>query len=234
MGNEKVTMRRSRALAGCAEGLPGPIASLAGWVAGEIVEVKAHRSGRIDRIVADEGSLVAKRQLLFSLGSDELHQGARKAERQLTAALRETRPQRLADAHQILGRIDLEPALAVQHTRIDFLRATTARLEADVRSPVAGRVLDVWVSPGQLVEPTQALGSILRDDYTFVVATFPAETLRRVNLARASVLIGTLRLAAKLQMVAHANEDVALLTLDAKSRSRLRPGQPASVFIEVH
>jgi multidrug efflux pump subunit AcrA (membrane-fusion protein) len=167
-----------------AEGLRGPIASLAGWVAGEIVEVKAHRPGRIDRIVADEGSLVAERQLLFSLG-------------------------------------------------LAFLRATTARLEADVRSPVAGRVLDVWVSAGQLVEPTQALGSILRDDYTFVIATFPAETLRRVNLARASVLIGTLRLAAKLQIVAHANEDIALLTLDTKSRSGLRPGQPASVLIEV-
>ena len=78
-----------------------------------------------------------------------------------------------------------------------------ARLEADVHAPVSGRVLDVWVSAGQRVELGQSLAAILRDDYTFVVATFPAGDLSGLDLARASVLIGERRFAARLQMVAH-------------------------------
>src|ERR1700674_5040793 len=124
---KEVSMRTRTA---AAEKLPGPIASLAGWVAGEIVEVKAQRAGRIDRVAAPQGSLGAERELLFSL---EPH--------------------------------DARPALP---------RAPAARLDSDVRAPVSGRMLDVWVSAGQLVEPGQALGSILRDDYTFVAAIFAA------------------------------------------------------------
>lgn len=153
---------------------PEPIASLAGWVAGEIVEVKAQRPGLIDRVAAARGGLVAEGDLLISLEAGRL----------------------------------------------------------DVRAPVSGRVLDVCVSAGQRVEAGQVLALILRDDYTFVVATFAGETLRRFELARASVQIGALRIAARLQMVAHGEVDVAMLTLDARSRSGLRPGQNAAVYIE--
>jgi multidrug resistance efflux pump len=220
-----------------AEKLSGPIASLAGWVAGEIVEVKAHRAGQIDRVATEQGSLVAESGLLFSLEARQLDNAVREAERvlsaALTASLRDTGPRHLSDAHQLLRRIELGPTPAVKDARLALLQATMARLEADVRAPVSGRVLDVRVSAGQFVEPGQALGSILRDDYTFVVATFAAGLLQRLDQARASALIGAERLGATLQMVAHSTADVAMLVLDEKIRSGLRPGQPASVCIEV-
>jgi multidrug resistance efflux pump len=220
-----------------AERSPGPIASLAGWVAGEIVEVKAHRAGQIDRVATAQGSLVAESELLFSLEARQLDHAMREAERvvsaALTASLRDSGPRRLSDAHQILRRIELGPTPAVRGARLALLQATTARLEADVRAPVYGRVLDVWASAGQRIESGQSLAAILRDDYTFVVATFPAGELSGLGLARASVLIAERRFAATLQMVAHSETDLAMLVLDKKSRSGLRPGQPATVFIEV-
>jgi multidrug resistance efflux pump len=220
-----------------ADALHGPIASLAGWVAGEIVEVKAHRAGQIDRLATAQGGLVVESELLFSLEARQLDQAVRKAERvlsaALTASLPDTGPRRLSDAHKVLRRIELGPTPAVRVARLALLQATAARHEADVRAPVTGRVLDVRASAGQFVESGQALCAILRDDYVFVVAIFTAGLLQRLGQARASVLIGAERLGATLQMVAHSTADVAMLVLDSKSRSGLRPGQPASVFIEM-
>ena len=70
-----------------AEKLSGPIASLAGRVAGEIVEVKAHSARQIDQVATAQESLVAERELLFSLEARQLDNAVREVERVLSAAL---------------------------------------------------------------------------------------------------------------------------------------------------
>lgn len=131
------------------------------------VRVGAERSGRLVRVLVEEGDRVRRGELLAEIESDELRAAlaeaaARVAEAEAEERLaeanlarrRELAEQRIVAAHDLdQARRDLETARA----RVETARASVARYEAllaksRIAAPIAGTVTARRVDAGQMVD----------------------------------------------------------------------------------
>jgi HlyD family secretion protein len=133
---------------------------------GEVV-VGAERSGRLVRVLAEEGQTVAKGDLLAELESEELRASLEEARTHVTeleaevrlAELNLKRRQDLAD-QQILAAHDLDQAkrdVETARARTETARATVARYDAQLRktrivAPIAGTVVARHAQGGETID----------------------------------------------------------------------------------
>jgi HlyD family secretion protein len=133
---------------------------------GEVV-VGAERTGRIVRVLVEEGQAVAKGALLAELESEELRASLEEARTHVTeleaevrlAELNLKRRQDLAD-QQIVAAHDLDQAkrdVETASARAETARATVSRYEAQIRktrvlAPIAGTVVARHAQGGETVE----------------------------------------------------------------------------------
>jgi HlyD family secretion protein len=133
---------------------------------GEVV-VGAERSGRLVRVLVEEGQAVAKGELLAELESEELRASLEEARTHVTeleaevrlAELNLKRRQDLAD-QQILAAHDLDQAkrdIETARARAETARATVSRYEAQIRktrvlAPIAGTVVARHAQGGETIE----------------------------------------------------------------------------------
>lgn len=141
----------------------------------DAVEIRPRVSGYIKRIAFAEGKEVQKGAVLFEIDQRPYQADLARAEAQLEqarsgaelAARDVERAQRLVEA-QAMSREEFDTRTSVQAQSAAAVRAaeaavTTARLNLDwtlVRSPIAGRVSNAQVTPGNLVQagpPTATL-----------------------------------------------------------------------------
>jgi RND family efflux transporter MFP subunit len=131
------------------------------------VVVGAERAGRLERVLVEEGQLVAKGALLASFETDELQASlaearARIAEAEADVRLAEAnraRKQRLID-EQIVSTQQFDEAtrdLDAARARLETSRATVGRIEAQIRksrilAPIGGTVLLRHVDAGESVD----------------------------------------------------------------------------------
>jgi len=149
--------------------VPGPVAAEGRVVTypGAEVVVGAERTGRLVRILVEEGQLVARGALLAELESDELRASlieaqARVAEAEAEIRLAESNLKRrrgLAE-QQIIAAHDLDQAnrdLEIAVARRDTARATVTRYAAQLEktrilAPIAGTVILRHVDAGETLE----------------------------------------------------------------------------------
>ena len=133
---------------------------------GEVV-VGAERSGRLVRVLVEEGQTVAKGALLAELESEELRASLQEARTHVTeleaevrlAELNLKRRQDLAD-QQIVAVHDLDQAkrdIETARARTETARATVARYEAQIRktrvlAPIAGTVVARHAQGGETID----------------------------------------------------------------------------------
>ncbi len=133
---------------------------------GEVV-VGAERSGRLVRVLVEEGQAVAKGELLAELESEELHASLEEARTHVTeleaevrlAELNLKRRQDLSD-QQILAAHDLDQAkrdVETARARAETARATVSRYDAQIRktrvlAPIAGTVVARHAQGGETIE----------------------------------------------------------------------------------
>jgi len=131
------------------------------------VVVGSERAGRLERVLVEEGQVVAKGALLAAFESDELRASlaearARIAEAEADVRLAEAnraRKQRLID-EQIVSTQQFDEAtrdLDAARARLDTSRATVGRIEAQLQksriaAPIAGTVLLRHVDAGESIE----------------------------------------------------------------------------------
>lgn len=139
------------------------------------IEIRSRLKGFLDRIHVDEGSLVKKGQILFSINADEYLADVKQAEAVLnnviadakTASLDADRTKLLVDKN-IISKTDLEFAMAkvnAAESRVAEARAilqnTKTRLAyTDIRSPFDGRIDRIPLKEGSLLEEGALLTSV--------------------------------------------------------------------------
>lgn len=134
---------------------------------GSEVAVGAERSGRLVRILVDEGRRVRKGDLLAEIESEELRASlaearARETEAEAEARLAELNLKRRRDLadQQIVAAHDLDQAqrdLDIARARVETARASAERYEAQIRktlitAPISGTVVARHADAGETVE----------------------------------------------------------------------------------
>jgi len=139
------------------------------------VEIRARAKGFIEKIYVDEGKMVAKGQLLFSLNSSEYKQEILKAKSQLLAAEAELKQNEveIKNAH-ILTSNDIVPKseLEVANAKKDAIRAKIQEANAiislanlnlgftEIRAPFSGVINRIPNKVGALIEEGTLLTTI--------------------------------------------------------------------------
>jgi RND family efflux transporter MFP subunit len=168
-----------QALTGRVEARPGGSAVLAAPAAGIVRTVRAQ-----------VGDRVRPGQVLLELDVPEL---AAEAEQRASAAAqaeREAARQRGLLAEGITSARQAEEASAA--ARQSAAAAAAARdllSRTRVASPIAGRVQDIRVQPGERVDAGAALGSVITGDTLDFVAPVPAALLSRVRRGLAAQIV---------------------------------------------
>jgi len=113
----------------------------------------------------------------------------------------------------------------------DLLIQLDRRVE--VRAPVAGRLIGLDVLPGDLVDRSRPLASILYSNELWVLARFGPEEFARLRLGQhARVHTEARVLAGRVGGMIGARDPV-LLDLVGAHRAALRPGMNAAVTVEM-
>jgi multidrug resistance efflux pump len=217
----------------------------AGWlrasearIDGQVVEVTANMQGRLNRVLVAEAQLVQKGELLVELDHREL-------DRKIDAAAAELDPALVASLAAggcpvpasgqrpgVFSRVELPASPRVIRARARYLHARINRLNAEVRAPVAGRVIARGVQPREYIALSQPLVSILESDDLWVLAHFGPHVFGRLRVGqRATVRAGGRLLAAKVTALV-GPRDPALLEFIARPVMALRPGMLAAVAVD--
>jgi len=174
-------------------------------IEGQVVQVTASMHGLVDRVLITEDQLVEKGDLLVELDHRELD---RKVE---------------ATAVELERMVEFASSPEVSRARGRYLHARQNRLSADVRAPVAGRVLARNVQPREYTAVAQRLVSILDSDDLWVLARFGVQDFDRLRLGQsASVTAGGRLFAARVSGLV-APDEPALLEFIARPVVALRP-----------
>jgi multidrug resistance efflux pump len=212
-----------------------PIPSLQAELEGQLVEVSARSPGVVQRVAAAEDQLVAEGDLLAELDHHEIDRRIAATTMLLdNAAMVGAKPHTLTEAHQlgernVLSRIEL-PAQA-RSLRGDYVRARLERSNAEVRAPVAGRVVAVHVQPWDQVALAQPLFSVLEDDDVWVVASFASSDFPYLRAGQsARVIVAGHVTDARVAGVIGPGTPV-LLEFVRPRPSWLRPGAAAQVLV---
>ncbi len=131
----------------------------------------------------------------------------------------------------MLSGVEFAASPQVSRARGRYLHARLNRLNADVRAPVAGRVLARKVQPYDYPALTQALVSILDSDDLWVLARFRVQDFERLRVGQsASVSAGGGVFAARVSGLV-GPEEPALLEFIARPVMALRPGMSAKAAV---
>jgi len=222
-------------------------------IEGHVVGVFAWMQARVERVLAREDQLIAQGDVLIVLEHRELDARLEAAGADLPsppAAPLEgrsragrIRPVTLSQAHAILrsgsGKAvpdPVEPALAfaqARKARQPYRLASLNRDRTSVRAPVAGRVIHRAVVPGQLVDPSRPLVTLVERDDVWVVASFRKDQLDHVHTGqRATVHVGERAFDARVDGAVRAGSRV-LLEFATRPDVPPRPGTSAIVAVEV-
>ncbi len=221
-----------------------PFSSRQGWlnavearIDGQVVEVTASMHGRVDRVLVVEDQLVQKGDLMVELDHRELDRSIDAATAELERALVASLPAGgwpvPASGHRpsVLSRLELPASPQVTRARARHLHARMNRLNAEVRAPVAGRVIARRAQPREYTALSQPLVSILESDDLWVLAHFGPDVFGRLRVGqRATVRAGGRLLAAKVTALV-GPQDPALLEFIARPVMALRPGALATVAV---
>jgi multidrug resistance efflux pump len=225
-----------------ANGFAHPISPRRFWlksvearIEGQVVEVTANMHGCVDRVLAAEDGLVEKGQLLVELDRRELDRKIEAAAVELDRTLFASmvvngHP---ANPHQslMLSRVEFASSPDVTRARGRYLQARLNRLSADVRAPVAGRVLARNVQPREFIALSQPLVSILDSNDLWVLARFGAQDFGRLRVGQhASVRAGGRTFTARLAGLV-SPEEPALLEFVPRPAAALRPGMIAATAV---
>ncbi len=221
-----------------------PFSARQGWlramearIDGQVVEVTASMHGRVDRVLISEDQLVEKGDLLVELDHRELDRridtAAAELERALVASLAAGGlPVPVSGQRPgVLSRLELPASPQVTRARARYLTARMNRLNAEMRAPVAGRVIARSVRLREHTALSQPLVSILESDDLWVLAHFEPQVFGRLSVGqRATVRAGGRLLAAKVTALV-GPRDPALLEFIARPVMALRPGMLAGVAV---
>jgi len=202
-------------------------------IEGHVVGVFAWMQARVERVLAREDQLIAQGDVLIVLehreldarleaaGADVPSPPAAPLEGRSSHAGR-IRPVTLSQAHAILGS-------GSQPYRV----ASPNRDRTHVRAPVAGRVIRTAVVPGQLVDPSQPLVTLVERDDVWVLASFRKDRLVHVHTGqRATVHVGERAFDARVDGAVRAGSPVRL-EFATRPDAPPRPGTSAVVAVEV-
>jgi len=220
-----------------ATGSASPFSSRPGWlkavearIDGQVVEVTASMHGRVDRVPITEDQLVEKGDLLVELDHHELDRRAEQAAADLDRALIESMaangPSGAAGRREqvVLSRVEFASSTDLLRARGRYLQARLNRLNAEVRAPVAGRVLARKVQPREYTALAQTLVLILDSNDFWVLARFAGQDFERLRVGQpASVSAGGRAFAARVAGLV-GPEEPALLEFIARPVRVLRPG----------
>ena len=232
-----------------ANGSARPVPSRPHWVRavetridGQVVEVTASMYGRVQRVLITENQLVEKGDLLVELDHRELDGRVEAAVAELDRAVVEsmavyggpgTAGWQKTDLQKtdLLSRVEFAASPQVSRARGRCLLARLNRLNADVRAPVAGRVLARKVQPDEYPALAQTLVSILDSDDLWVLARFSVQDFDRLRVGQsASVSAGGRVFAARVSGLV-GPEEPALLEFIARPVMALRPGMIAKAAV---
>jgi multidrug resistance efflux pump len=202
-------------------------------IEGHVLGLFACMQARVERVLAREDQLIARGEVLVVLEHRELDARLEAAGADLPSApaaplegrgsrTGRIRPVTLSQAHAILGS-------GSQPHRL----ASLNRDRTHVRAPVAGRVIRRAVVPGQLVDPSRPLVTLVEQDDVWVVASFGKDQLDHVHTGqRATVHVGERAFDARVDGVVRAGSPV-LLEFATRPDVPPRPGTSAIVAVEV-
>lgn len=148
------------------------------------VEIRSRLKGFLEKIHVDEGSLVRKGQILFTINKDEYRAEAAKAEAALKNAIADAKTvslegerTKLLVEKNIISKTDLDLALAqvnaaesrVAEARSVLQHAQTRLAYTDIRAPFDGRIDRIPLKEGSLLDEGSLLTSVsdLRDVYAY-------------------------------------------------------------------
>ena len=202
-------------------------------IEGHVVGLFACMQARVERVLARENQLIAEGDVLVVLEDREL--GARleaagadfpsppPASLQSRSSRNgRIRPVTLSQAHAILG-----------GGSPPYRPASLNRDRTTVRAPVAGRVIRRAVVPGQLVDPSRPLVTLVERDDVWVVASFRKDQLVKMRTGqRATVQVGERTFDARVDGVRRAGFPVRL-EFATRPDVPPRPGTSAIVAVEV-
>jgi multidrug resistance efflux pump len=196
-----------------------PIPSLQAELEGQLVEVSARSPGVVQRVAAAEDQLVAEDDLLAELDHREIDRRIAATTMLLdNAAMVGAKPRTLTEAR-------------ARSLRGDYVRARLERSNAEVRAPVAGRVVAVHVQPWDQVALAQPLFSVLEDDDVWVVASFASSDFPYLRAGQsARVIVAGHVTDARVAGVIGPGTPV-LLEFVRPRPSWLRPGAAAQVLV---
>lgn len=217
---------------------PGWLRASEARIDGQVVEVTPNMHGRIEQVLVAEDQLVEKGDLLVELDHRELDRkldaAAAELERALVATLAAGVGPVPASGQRpgVLSRVELPPSPQTTRARARYLHARMNRLNAEVRAPVAGRVIARSVQPREYTALSQPLVSILESDDLWVLVHFGPDVFSRLRVGqRATVRAGGRLLAAKVTALV-GPRDPALLEFIARPVMALRPGMLAAVAVD--
>ena len=202
-------------------------------IEGHVVSLFAWMQARVERVLAREDQLIAQGDVLVVLehreldarleaaGGDVPSPPAAPLEGPSSRAGR-IRPVTLSQAHAILG-------TGSRPYRV----ASPNRDRTHLRAPVAGRVIRRAVVPGQLVDPSQPLVTLVELDDVWVLASFRKDQLVHLHTGqRATVHVGERAFDARVDGAVRAGSPVRL---EFATRPDIppRPGTSAVVAVEV-
>jgi membrane fusion protein, multidrug efflux system len=205
-------------------------------VDGQVLEVSAQTSARVQQLCVAENQRVQKGELLIALDPRELDRrvaaAALEFDKVFTASLAGNAPRAMRDAHPPLTRIEIEPTAELQKTRAAWLHAKLRRRNADVRAPVSGTILRLKVSAGEFVGVAQPIVSILDGD-VWVVAHFAPADFAFIRVGQnATVVVNGQKMKAWVDALAAVNLPVAVLKFADEQAIAVRPRSTATVVIE--
>ena len=221
-------------------------------IEGHVVGLFACMQARVERVLASEDQLIAQGDVLVVLEHRELDAQLEAAGPDLPSAAalggRSSRPGRvrpvtLSQAHAILRSgsakavshlVEPAPASALaRKTRQPYRLASLNRDRTKLRAPVAGRVIRRAVVPGQLVDPSRPLVTLVERDDVWVLASFRKDQLVHVQTGqRATVHVGERAFDARVDGAVRAGSPV-LLEFATRPDVPPRPGTSAIVAVEV-
>ncbi len=198
-------------------------------VEGQVVKLGASAYGRVTRVLASEGDVVEKGQLLVELDPRELDRKVADAAAELARALAAAVPVNLPDG-PVLSRVEITPTADVTLARARYTVAVLHRSSAAIHAPVGGRVLATWVRPRDQVALAQPLISILDSDDLWIHARFGAREFGCLRVGQpATVSVGSLVFEASVSAIAGPHDPVLLEF--ATRTAALEPGMVASVSV---
>jgi multidrug resistance efflux pump len=223
-------------------------------IEGHVVGLFACMQARVERVLAREDQLIAQGDVLVVLEHRELDAqlgagGADLPSAQLeplegrSSRTARVRPVTLAQAHAILRSGSRKavpdlvepapPSAQARRARQPYRLASLNRDRTKVRAPVAGRVIRRAVVPGQVVDPSRPLVTLIERDDVWVLAIFRKDQLIHVQTGqRATVHVGERAFDAHVDGVVRAGSPVRL-EFATRPDVPPRPGMSAIVAVEV-